>query len=171
MIKLVPIGKVNSNILKCLVKPIADVFDQNVEIGDTLGLPSEICDSKRGQYPADLVLDLIPATLSGDIYLGISDVDIFAFGLNFIFGAADARTKKALISLKRLRPEFYGLSPDENLFKERTVKEAVHEIGHTCGLRHCPNLHCVMHFSNSVKDTDMKGWQFCALCQRRIVIR
>jgi len=46
-------------------------------------------------------------------------------------------------------------------------KEAVHELGHTYGLKHCPNPACVMHFSNSLHDTDLKGWKFCPNCQRK----
>ena len=54
------------------------------------------------------------------------------------FGEADIAGRKALISLKRLRQEFYSLPRNENLFRERAVKEAVHELGHTYGLKHCP---------------------------------
>ena len=53
--------------------------------------------------------------------------------------------------------EFYGLPRDENLFRERALTEAVHELGHTYGLGHCPVSTCVMHFSNSLHDTDLKG--------------
>ena len=59
------------------------------------------------------------------------------------------------IYLPRLRQEFYGLKPDESLLYQRLVKEAVHELGHALGLAHCENIKCVMHFSNSLPDTDM----------------
>jgi len=95
-------------------------------------------------------------------------VDIFAPGLNFVFGEADITGKRALISLQRLRQEFYGLPKNENLFQERALKEAVHELGHIYGLKHCFNLTCVMHFSNSLRDTDLKGWDFCCICQRKV---
>jgi hypothetical protein len=36
------------------------------------------------------------------------------------------------------------------------------------GLEHCSNPICVMHFSNSLHDTDLKGWQFCPACQARL---
>ena len=50
------------------------------------------------------------------------------------------------------------------------LKEAVHELGHTLGLAHCPNAKCVMHFSNSLADTDRKGSVLCPVCQRRVGI-
>ena len=62
------------------------------------------------------------------------DADICAPGLNFVFGEADIARKRALISLQRLRQEFYGLPRDENLFRERALKEAVHELGHIMDL-------------------------------------
>ncbi|TLX91314.1 MAG: hypothetical protein E6K97_02920 [Thaumarchaeota archaeon] len=37
------------------------------------------------------------------------------------------------------------------------VKECVHELGHIFGFVHCPNIECVMYFSNSLSDTDIKG--------------
>ncbi len=67
----------------------------------------------------------------------------------------------------RLRQEFYGLPRDEDLFRERALKEAVHELGHTYSLGYCPDPTCVMHFSNSLYDTDLKGWSFCSNCQER----
>lgn len=100
--------------------------------------------------------------------LGLVEADLFAPGLNFVFGEADIAGNRAVIALPRLRQEFYGLPSDDRLFRERTIKEAVHEMGHTYGLGHCPNPICVMHFSNSLYDTDLKRWKFCAACKVRL---
>ncbi|MGH7273362.1 MAG: hypothetical protein ACREIQ_02735, partial [Nitrospiria bacterium] len=62
------------------------------------------------------------------------------------------------------KQEFYGFPPDEALFYQRALKETVHGLGHTYGLRHCPDPACVMHFSNSLEDTDQKAWSFCPKC-------
>jgi archaemetzincin len=147
---------------------MAEIFYQTVEIGNILEVPKESWNGKREQYLADLILNSIPKPEPGNRYLGVLDLDIYAFGLNFVFGEADSIAKKALISTAKLKPEFYGLPPDENLLFERTLKEAVHEIGHTCSLRHCPNRCCVMHYSNSLSDTDIKEWKFCAICRGRL---
>jgi archaemetzincin len=73
--------------------------------------------------------------------------------LNFVFGHAHINGKVATVYLQRLRQEFYGLEKNENLFLQRVLKEAVHEIGHAFGLGHCPISRCVMNFSNSISDT------------------
>ncbi|MBI5187681.1 MAG: archaemetzincin family Zn-dependent metalloprotease [Nitrospirae bacterium] len=98
--------------------------------------------------------------------LGIVDHDLYVPQLNFVFG--EAGRKMAVISLTRLRQEFYGLSEDRGLFHKRTLTEAVHELGHTYGLGHCRNPRCVMFFSNSLMDTDRKGPEFCLGCGGRL---
>jgi archaemetzincin len=47
------------------------------------------------------------------------------------------------------------------------VKESGHELGRAFGLAHCNNTRCVMHFSNSLQDTDFKKRSFCDSCNCR----
>jgi archaemetzincin len=97
--------------------------------------------------------------------LAICDFDAYSGSLNFVFGQAHLDGSISAIYLPRLRQEFYGLKPDESLFYQRIVKEAVHELGHAFGLNHCKNIRCVMHFSNSLSDTDIKTSHFCNVCK------
>jgi len=168
MITLVPIGGVDKNALGRLDKFLIKAFSQKTWVGDGIKLIDESWDQRRCQHLASMLLAALPTPGSCDRILGVVDVDIFAPGLNFVFGEADITGRKAIISLQRLRQEFYGLPKNENLFQERTLKEAVHELGHTYGLMHCSNPTCVMHFSNSLHDTDLKGWNFCTSCKVRL---
>jgi archaemetzincin len=168
MITLVPIGEVGKDILENLSRPLAEAFGQNTRVGDGFKLTESSWNRSRGQYLAYMLLAGLPTPATEDRVLGVVDVDIFAPGLNFVFGEADITGRRAIISLRRLRQEFYGLPKDENIFQERTVKEAVHELGHTYGLKHCPNPACVMHFSNRLEDTDLKDRKFCPACKVRL---
>ena len=169
VIGLVPIGNVDKDFLEALRPPLEKVFGQRVRIAGRTALPRDSWNRDRGQHLASLLLAVLsPLPHLADRVLGVVDVDIFAPGLNFVFGQADITGRRALISLKRLRQGFYGLHRDEELFQQRALKEAVHELGHTYGLGHCPDPSCVMHFSNSLPDTDLKGWNFCSFCQEKV---
>jgi len=98
------------------------------------------------------------------------DADMFAFGLNYVFGEAYALGAAALVSLWRLKPEFCRDQPNKSLYLLRAQKEAVHELGHTLGVKHCPRSLCVMHFSNSIFDTDKKQNLLCDDCYMQAAI-
>jgi archaemetzincin len=167
MIMLIPIERLPEDILADLISPLSGLLHQEARIGAPIELPPESWNTQRRQYSADVILDMMLSPGIGDHHLAVADTDIFTPGLNYVFGEADSITKKAVISLARLRPEYYSLPADHLQLKERTLKEAVHELGHTWGLRHCPNTSCVMHFSNSLQDTDKKNHTFCPICRMK----
>jgi archaemetzincin len=85
-----------------------------------------------------------------------------------VFGEAQLDGNCAAVSLARLREEAYGMPPREDLLRERLLKQAVHELGHTFGLRHCADWQCVMTSSHAVERVDVKSAEFCAVCRKRV---
>jgi archaemetzincin len=170
VIEMVPLGKINNIVLEHLQRNLAEVLDAGVTIGEGKDLPRDAFDAGRNQYLSLPTLALLVASRKreGQKILGVMDEDVYTPGLNFVFGQADSAVGVAMISLRRLRQSFYGLRENESLFLERALKEAVHEIGHLLGLGHCPDPRCVMHFSNSIGDTDSKDFRFCRTCQKRL---
>ncbi len=136
-------------------------------LGD-MPLPPESYDSQRDQYEGNKVLSALKEEFDGlggvecGKVLGITPEDMFVPELNFIFGLAQVSGRYAVISTSRLE------SKGRETYMARVLKEAVHEIGHTLGLRHCPDPECVMHFSNSLRDTDLKGHQMCGKCLSKL---
>jgi archaemetzincin len=144
-------------------------FNTTVVIGDPIPLVKEWLDETREQYLAGPILDaIVDRHRDYSRTLGVIDADIFAPSLNFIFGQALVGGCCAIIGLARLRSEFYGQESRQDLFERRVLTEAVHEIGHTAGLDHCPDQLCVMNFSKTIRDTDRKGADFCSLCLAQI---
>ena len=169
-ITLVPIGVVEEEVLSHVGTALTEVFGRQVERVAPLPSPDHAYNEHRRQYLAGAVLaQLRKCRFPGEGVLGIVDVDLYAPNLNFVFGQASVRGREAVIALTRLRQSFYGLPEEKDLFLARAVKEAVHELGHIYGVSHCPDARCVMHFSNSLRDTDFKSYQFCVACRTRIL--
>jgi archaemetzincin len=133
-----------------------------VSVAAPAELPAQTYDRARGQHRAEPVLDLMRES-RGPRVLGVTERDLYAPGMNFVFGIADSPGRAAVMSLFRL-----GIGADRATKRERALKEAVHELGHTFGLPHCADARCVMHFSNSLADTDAKGSDLCARCRDRL---
>jgi archaemetzincin len=163
---LLPVGEPSREDLENLAIDLA-ITGLACTVGRPVPLPHDAYDWRRNQYLANALLGLaaLPAHALADPrarVLAVTEADLYAGDLNFVFGIAQSRGRAAVISLCRL-----GFEADPPLRRERALKEAVHELGHTLGLAHCPNAKCVMHFSNSLVDTDRKGSSLCAACERK----
>ncbi len=165
-----PVGEVNEDILTFLCQALEREFAKPCEVAAAMPHPAYAYNERRQQYLASSILRRIGGLDLPNAYrlLGVVDLDLYVPELNFVFGQASMKGQEAVIALHRLRQSFYGLPDQPSLFQERAVKEAVHELGHTHGLGHCPDPLCVMHFSNSLRDTDIKGRSFCRNCLAKL---
>ena len=168
-ITLKPLGNIADEIMEELRDRVGGIFHCPVEIKAGFNDLAQAYNLERKQYFSSKLLASLEKAEGAERVVGIADVDLYVPRLNFVFGEADMVSGTAIVSLCRLRQEYYGLAPDEALFLERATKEIVHELGHTFGLGHCPNNKCVMHFSNSLADTDLKEAHFCNKCRPKII--
>jgi archaemetzincin len=171
-ILIVPVGSIDSDILRNVSASLIETFHCSVDIGEEIPVPHGSYHAVRRQYHSTRILKELQAIRGRDIerVLGVADVDLYVPELNFVFGEADLSSGVTVISVARLRQEFYGQAQNRELLMERCVKEAIHELGHTYGLGHCPEPGCIMFFSNSLKDTDFKGPGFCSVCKMQVKI-
>lgn len=124
-------------------------------------LPANSFNPLRNQYDASALLRiLVPTSAGKDSYsLFIVKVDLYVTGKNYIFGLADSLMRAAIISSFRFQP-------DKTI--EHLRKEAIHELGHLLGLKHCSLSTCAMHFSQTVEDTERKNFELCSNCRRQL---
>jgi archaemetzincin len=166
IIVLVPIGKIAPDLTSWLQKEIPKIVHSQVTTAAEMSVPQSAYHSERSQFLGDDILANLRAHIHPaspeERFVGLLDADSYAPGLNFIFGQALPGGPAAFVALPRLR------SSDQNLYRERVLKEVIHELGHTWNLPHCPNEKCVMHFSNSLADTDRKSHDFCDLCRKKL---
>jgi len=128
---------------------------------------SEFYNPNRNQYDGNLLLKEMEKRFASDTQktLGLFNVDLFIPILTYIFGQAFLNGRCGIASVYRLRNERYGLPSDERIFRERALKEVIHELGHTFGLIHCIDTSCVMRSSTYVEDIDQKTAHFCEKCR------
>lgn len=168
-ISIIPINAIDAGLLTRLALCLEERFLATCVVRATLAVPRTALNSTRGQlFFGSLVARLTAAyEARDDLVVGVTDYDLYKTSHQFVFGSASETQRCAVVSLHRLRSEFYGDQPDENALFQRLLKESVYEIGHALGLKHCYNARCAMYYSNSVFDTDNKYSHFCDTCERR----
>jgi len=175
-LRIVPIGNLPKEILDTVINELGDL-NIKCRIMSKLDIPQESFNHWRKQYNAEIVMNML--SQSSEIKfidrsipsLLLTEADLYYGGLNFVFGLEDPAKSCAIVSLARLRTEFYDEKPDRRLLEERVVKEVIHEIGHYLGLDHCQHMDCVMNFSPSVYDVDKKQKNFCDNCKLTMMTR
>jgi archaemetzincin len=168
-----PVGDISHNDLMLAADAVADAFGADVTTAPAIPLPPDAYDPARNQYLARVIVDALARHRRPGWarLLGVVDEDLYAPGLNFVFGEADSRRGVAVFSLARLRDSApHGADETADRFRQRAATEAVHELGHTYGLSHCRDPHCVMWFSNTLAETDRKGTRFCSGHQAELAV-
>lgn len=135
------------------------------EIYESQFIDRRLVDDRRRQLRAKEVAVVLRRMSGSDIVLGLVDYDAYVPGLNFVFGIALPSLKVAVVFLARLR------TPSHRLFTMRVFKEVLHELGHVFGLDHCAVPRCVMNFSNSVIEVDLKSMFFCKHCAKKLAMK
>lgn len=167
---LVPVGAVDPALMGYLTLVVAEVMGSGTRTAERSLSPDRAFDPRRRQYDSTEILGMLEREFGshdGKV-LGVAEVDLFIPILTFVFGEAQLSGRFSIISLARLRSSFYGMEDDAPQLYRRAEKEAIHELGHTLGLVHCDDYGCVMRFSSSVEEVDLKGDRFCERCSAAV---
>jgi len=158
--------QVATEVLGDLAIPLADIFQMECRVRPERLEVASAFDQRRNQYHSTTILRAMQPLVEDHRLLAVASLDLYVPVLTFVFGEAQLAGTCAVVSLHRLHEEFYGLPARHELMRERLLKEAVHELGHTFGLRHCDDWRCVMTSSHGVERLDVKEAHFCDTCRR-----
>ena len=167
LLHLLPIGNADDGLLKDICPAIEQSLRVSCKVLPVRLDPEFAFHGERQQYHSSEILQTMQSYRTPDCWrmLGIGMVDMYIPILTFVFGEAQMGGPCAVVSAHRLRQEFYGLPANSELFRQRLIKEAVHEVGHTLNLSHCDDYRCVMASSDAVEWIDLKESALCGACQ------
>jgi archaemetzincin len=146
------------------------------EVQKVFGFPTQVVplldeadlvpDPLRGQVHSTPILEKLAALLPSPAIkvLAITRVDLFIPVLTHVYGEAQLGGKACIISTYRLE-EGICINASPKTYQCRILKEAIHELGHTFNLRHCPEHTCIMHYCRSIRDVDRKLERLCRYCR------
>lgn len=164
------------------IQPLGDAAERHRETLELMrayaeaffGVPAKICApipmfdngwvAARGQYNSTMIIGQLAERVPPDalVYIGITGKDLFAQGLNFVFGEGSLRLRTGIYSLVRYD------TPDPALFRRRALKLMAHEVGHILSIEHCVFFKCVMQGANSLAEDDRHPMHLCPVDLRKL---
>jgi archaemetzincin len=151
--------------MEAVAGEIRQVFGFSTETSPILQDLSFALDNNRHQYHSTAILNRLAADIPPQAIrvLAIVQVDLFIPILTHVYGEAQLGGLACIVSTFRLNERRSGMNVPRK-YIDRIVKEAIHELGHTFNLRHCPTDTCIMHYCRNEEDVDHKSDQLCRYC-------
>ncbi|MCX6826093.1 MAG: archaemetzincin [candidate division Zixibacteria bacterium] len=170
-IVVVPLGEVDFMMINRLATNIGPIYGRSVDILKGMKIPEEAYNVIRNQHYATIILNKLERTKTSprELVLGACEEDIYLPDEPYIIGYSDTSSGTAIVSLYRIRQEFYGLPEDEMKIYSRLFKQSIHQLAHLMDMTSCRNPRCVNYYSQDMMDIDNKGERFCDICKRQLV--
>jgi archaemetzincin len=165
-IYIVPLDDGTRKFAEWLLAELCHKFNLKPQSGIVSRLPDEAYNAKLNQYYANPILSKLELLKGSDfeMILALTEEDLYTPSKNFVMGQANSVSRTAVVSIFRIKPEFYGLPEDEQLLRARLLNLASHEVGHMLGLRNCKNPGCQMNPADTVTELDNRPDTFCTDC-------
>gem|GEM_PF-374014 len=165
-IYVIPIGDAGESDVAFARDVVEASFGRDTVVWRALPMQDEYYYAERDQYGASSLLRYLEANAPGDAYraVGLTDVDIFMEGRNYVIGVARCPGRCAIVSTHRMGTG--GVSEKRRL--ARIGKLLLHETGHTFGAHHCRQPMCAMDYAESVEALDGQRLAYCERCEKLI---
>jgi len=159
VIQIQPFSDMKENEVKQIADGIQKIYP-HVEILKAIDFPENSYYKPRNRYRADSIIKYLSSeTQNGFVKIGLTNKDISAtkgknpdFGL---MGLGYRPGKSCVASSFRLNNKNKS---------SQFYKIAIHELGHTQGLKHCPEKTCFMRDAEGGNPTDEEK-DFCKKCK------
>ena len=159
MINIQPFKDLPDSCVNYVVKRLKTIYP-NITLKTAIPISKQAYYKPRNRYRADSLIRILGRTTpAGEVTIGITSKDISdtkdqypdwgVMGLGFCPGNA------CVVSTYRLSKK--------NLL-DQLFKVAIHELGHTQGLPHCPVKYCFMQDAEGKNSTDSET-DFCPKCK------
>ncbi|MDR6369122.1 archaemetzincin [Chryseobacterium bernardetii] len=158
-----PFKDINQDTVVKIAEEIKNIYP-NVKVLNAIDFPANTYYKERNRYRADSIIKFLNnKTKEGFVVIGLTSKDISAtrgkikdFG---IMGLGYRPGKACVASNFRLSKE----NRDEQFYKI-----AIHELGHTQGLPHCPEKMCFMRDAEGKNPTNEET-DFCKKCKTFLI--
>jgi len=166
IILISPVGDFSSELTEAIAGEIQRVFGFSCTIDAVLQDISFALDQNRNQHHSTMIIEQLAARAPARAIrvIAIAQVDLFIPILTHVYGEAQLGGTACVVSTFRLNEGRSGMNISQK-YIGRVVKEAIHELGHTFNLRHCPEDSCIMHYCRNEEDVDRKSDELCRYCK------
>ena len=161
VIDIVPYSDVSSGLANYIFKEFTKIYP-TARLLAPISLPHSAYYSLRARYRADTLIRLLSVkTPLGHVTLALTTKDISCTHDGYadwgIMGYSYLPGKACVASIFRLKNN-----------KEQLFKVAIHELGHTQGLDHCPVKTCFMRDAKGKNHTNEEK-EFCPECKKVLI--
>ena len=149
---------------------LTEFYGLDVKILERVELPKAAWYPPRRRWRAEKLLDFLRARLPADgaRVLGLTAADISTTKGKIedwgVMGLGEVPGTAGVISTFRCHKR----ARNDQHARERLAKVAVHEIGHTLGLDHCPVRGCLMEDAEGSVLTSDREYDLCPRCRAQL---